>query len=451
MTQSEDPRREVVNPPNYPILFGAAYLLLSVALYWVYFPQERRGIVVVYVFACTVALLIGSSVGNGSKVIIGRSRRPPRRLFLIACILTIAVSTINIATFYTSFNSILSFLLDPGKAYEYVKGLRRTGATRTVITNSELGLSITSLTFTKFVVFAWTPLYWRSLSKRVKMFSVATMLYYVVQSVLIGAMVNIATVALTTMTVFVVQQNHSLTLFGKRIVFRVLALFVVVGLALSFFLGSREEGVAAVDAQFSGDANGLAFYVSNGYVGLGYALEQPFVFTGGRTALYGMVHLFARGLPVDSYMVRVQEATGWSATQVWSTAAAWLASDITFPGVLALLVATGIWAGRLWRLSTVALDPFGILVLSQLIIGVFFFPANNHLLLTFGNASGFVILVALYVGHRWRCGRRSVLAGGHSMFAAGLRSAASQTGVKRIQGLGALAPPATRGEDGGQA
>lgn len=383
-------------PWNLPMTVGTSFLLVTVLMYWFEFPGQRQPMVLIYVLVCIYFLLIGSV--TGSKLRIGRITEVtvPASWIVVTSVLLAISSTVNITTFYSSVSEIMNLILQPGTAYEHVKFLIRNGQVNEPSLGGLYGPVITMLSFTKYLLFGWTVLYWSSLPKSVRAIALSSMFYYLLQVVLIGAMVNIATVAISTLVVVSAKSSlgdkkHKRRILTLGFVFAALALIL-----LSFFRGAREEqAVSFVDRLLIG-FDGLIYYVSHGYVGLGFSFQQPFVFTNGETIFYGFSRLFTETLSPDSYLVRSQEVTGWSATQLWSTAVPWLASDITFIGVPIVLLLAGIWAGRLWKKSISNLDPFALLVLGQISIAIFFFPANNHLFQTFANASGFTLIILMY-------------------------------------------------------
>lgn len=382
--------------PNYPVGIGIAFLLASIVVYWVRFPDDRQVFVVVYALTCVFALGLGTRLGRKSAVALERDASPPQRWFWVFCVILVLTCTVNISTFYGSVSEVTQFLSEPGQAYERVKQLSRSGDVNAGFLGSSFGPIITMLSFTKFVVFGWAAWYWKTMSRTARLISLGVLAYYGLQAILIGAMVNVGTVLISTLAILMVRGRSTLQARGQRLITASLVPGVLGFVALSYFLGSRESGAESAGARIKAGAEGLLFYMSHGYVGLGHALDQPFVFTGGRTMFYGLTRVFGSGLSPDSYPARTQEATGWSADQLWSTAAPWLASDLTFWGVPLLLLLIGMWSSRVWARACSGHNPYALLILGQIAVGVFFFPANNHLFQSFGNASGFLIILLMY-------------------------------------------------------
>lgn len=382
---------------NLPIVAGAAFIVISLAIYWFWYSENPDGLVAIYVVTCVLAILLGSYVGRCSKL---KPRAAPTIGFgwlWLACVALTFTVVMNISDYYQSFSELSQFVLEPGDAYERVKFINRNDLFAPSALSQALGPFVTILSFTKYVVFGWSALYWPKLPRGLQVACLASMVFYAAQAVLIGAMVNVGTVLLATMVVFVVKGRSRLRTLNTRSLSRTVTLIALGTVILSYFLGSREASATRFWDRIAAGADGLLFYVSHGYVGLGYALNLPFEWTRGQTILYGFTRLVTGEVPPGSYLVRAEIFNGWSSTQLWSTVAPWLASDITFGGVPLLLLAVGVWAGRLWKECCATLDPFALLLLGQLTIGVFFFPANNHLLQTFPNAMSFVIITLGYL------------------------------------------------------
>lgn len=389
--------------PNYPIAIGNLFLVATVLIYWLRFPEDREPFVMVYALTCVLALGLGIRLGRRNSPPAERASSPSRQWFWFYCGILVLTCTVNISTFYSSPSEVAEFLSEPGAAYERVKQLSRSGDVNEGILGGRIGPIITMLSFTKFIVFGWAAWYWKTMSRTARVISSGVMAYYALQAVLIGAMVNVGTVLISTLTILIVRGRSTLKTQGGRFVSASFAPAVLGLVTLSYFLGSRDSSAMTAVARIKAGADGLLFYVSHGYVGLGHALDQPFVFTGGQTMFYGLTRVFGNGLSPQSYPARTQEATGWSADQLWSTAAPWLASDITFWGVPPLLLLIGVWSSRVWASACTDHNPFALLMLGQIAVGIFFFPANNHLFQSFSSASGFLVILMMY----WRNLRRN--------------------------------------------
>jgi hypothetical protein len=127
---------------------------------------------------------------------------------------------------------------------------------------------------------------------------------------------------------------------------------------------------------------GLAFYVTHGYYGLYLSLDKPFV------PMFGVGHsLFLTQQAIritgneqigrSSYPKRIEE-DGWDALGLWSSVYPWIASDLSFPGTIALVFVIGRLFALAWFDALSGSNPFAYGMLAQFLIMLFYFPANNQ-------------------------------------------------------------------------
>jgi len=150
---------------------------------------------------------------------------------------------------------------------------------------------------------------------------------------------------------------------------------------------------------------GTALYLSAGYYGLAMALEQPFVPMYGVGNSRFLTRQTARILDDDSLLYlsfpdRVQQQTGWNAYGLWATIYPWIASDVSFVGVLVVVFLIGRLFAQSWLDSLMLRNPFAVAIFAQFIIMLFYFNANNQCLQDGEGVSTFWVLLIL-----WRCSR----------------------------------------------
>lgn len=152
---------------------------------------------------------------------------------------------------------------------------------------------------------------------------------------------------------------------------------------------------------FARGAAVLVHYPTHGYRGLAYNLETPFAWTMGRGSSRALDSYWAQYLGEsvlrDTYPLRTQERTGWLGLQSWATVYPWLASDMSFPGTLFLMIFLGRWTARMWVRSSKFHDPLALMLFSQLILFVIFIPANNQVLISRPAFIGVASCVFLYL------------------------------------------------------
>lgn len=125
-------------------------------------------------------------------------------------------------------------------------------------------------------------------------------------------------------------------------------------------------------------------YLGQGYFGLSLSLEQPFIWTHFAGSSYSVSvivnRLFGAEFWVkESYPYRVGSATGWDESK-WHTVFSWLASDLTFPGVVVFMGVVGFIYGRAWREILLFQNPFSVMIFAMMNIGWAYAPANNQLM-----------------------------------------------------------------------
>ncbi len=148
-------------------------------------------------------------------------------------------------------------------------------------------------------------------------------------------------------------------------------------------------------------------YANIGYFGLSYCFDLPFQWTygiGNSFALmsYAEQYFDLPGIIYDTYPLRGEAATGWPSMMYWETIIPWLASDLTYPGVLIFCVFLGRFCATVWRECLCFRNPLSIAVLGYLTILLLFFPCNNQLLQTRESTIGCLGVLAV-----WLVGRRS--------------------------------------------
>ncbi|MGA2319521.1 MAG: hypothetical protein ABSG95_02105 [Solirubrobacteraceae bacterium] len=149
----------------------------------------------------------------------------------------------------------------------------------------------------------------------------------------------------------------------------------------------------------------LAGYLTQGYYGLSLALQQPYVPTYG---LGGSQFIARAGSRVVGsakfedrpYPMRVERNDGWDAYGLWSTFYAWVASDLTFPGVLLLMALIGRLLALGWLDTLEGSNPFAVGAFAMLVLMVVYLPANDQLLSSGESTVGFVGLLALWLWTR---------------------------------------------------
>ena len=155
---------------------------------------------------------------------------------------------------------------------------------------------------------------------------------------------------------------------------------------------------------------GLTAYVTQGYYGLSLALDEPFVpmfGVGNSMFLYfNAIKLTGdSGIEKLPYPVRVEHSRGWGAYETWISIYPWLASDVSFPGVILVVFLIGRLFAMSWLDTVRGENPFAVAMLAQFIIMLFYFPANNQMLQSGEALVGFYGVMVLWLITRQRLTR----------------------------------------------
>lgn len=198
-------------------------------------------------------------------------------------------------------------------------------------------------------------------------------------------------------------QKHDFARWRRRGMF----LFLLVVVVFIFFQLSRLNAYDALDysgsSQASLDRGSLLFtifgdrvglglslfisYISQGYYGLSLSLQLPFEWSyglGNSFALtsYAEQYFGASNIFEQTYPYRMEYMFNWPAKMYWHTIFPWLASDITFPGTLALMFFVGRGYARSLIDGVIYESPLGICVFYLLTTFLLYLPANNQLMQT---------------------------------------------------------------------
>ncbi|MDQ0072563.1 hypothetical protein J2W34_004368 [Variovorax boronicumulans] len=198
-------------------------------------------------------------------------------------------------------------------------------------------------------------------------------------------------------------QKYDFIRWRRRGIF-LLSLVVVVFI---FFQLSRLNAYDALDysgsSQASLDRDSLLFtlfgdqvglgislfisYISQGYYGLSLSLQLPFEWSygmGNSFALtsYAEQYFGVSNIFEQTYPYRMEYVFNWPAKMYWHTIFPWLASDITFPGALALMFFVGRGYARSLIDGVVYESPLGICAFYLLTTFLLYLPANNQLMQT---------------------------------------------------------------------
>jgi len=411
---------------NAPMLAVNAYLLvgLSIASFGP-LEYERFEIGTVFIFVLSVIAIFstGYFLGSHTRPPMRSKRIPHQGILLKLFRISLVISTLLMS--YLLLEMVLSGKLNfnfanSATAYfdSYSDYTRNSG-------NYSVRFIVTSLgALPVYIAEVLGIFYFRNLTKTHRVFVVyiliATLLVYTLGG---GKQKEFGDIVIYIVTVMIVNQalmgrlvGATLLKAGLLALAGVYVLLVLLSyryrsigvdlLSLSGNLhplihyrdGSLLEGIIGTDfafplVMFSG-------YLGQGYYGLSLALAQPFTWTafGGSSYAVSVILNQFFGAPFlveSSYPYAVGYATGWAQSK-WHTVFAWLASDLTFPGVIIFMGFVGFLYGRVWIEILRFRNPFSLMVFTILNIGFAYAPANNQLMHSPGSLATTCGVLILY-------------------------------------------------------
>jgi len=320
----------------------------------------------------------------------------------------------------TSASSVIEAVFNPGAAYFSKFDIYAQQAGR----DANLLIQILTLLAVLYVpLVPFTIVYWQRLTLAIKILAVLAQVLYVSFFFYIGTSKGLGDILIFTAVGLLVVQHRQRDLLRRKIIRRRVQVFGIVMaclfVAYMSFSQSQRISTAGVEGRFAPNpvvqsltgekfARGLsvtASYPTHGYLGLAYNLGTPFEWTGGRGGSRALDSYLAQYGVADSvesitYPARTEQRTGWPARMFWATAYPWLASDLTFPGVIIFMGVLGWWLSRLWRETVVGMSQLSLLLLCELSLFIAFIPANNQIGTSRPSLIGFLVLVGAYAFNR---------------------------------------------------
>ncbi len=146
-------------------------------------------------------------------------------------------------------------------------------------------------------------------------------------------------------------------------------------------------------------------YLTQGYQGLSYCLDLPFVPTWGAgnsrfLAAYADKYLGA-SIEENTYPMRAEDAVGWDSKVHWHTALPWFASDVTFIGAVLLMGLFSALMAMSWKDAIYSSNPYAMSLFAQLAVMFSFISANNQAFQSGDGIVGFIVtLWCWFLTHR---------------------------------------------------
>jgi hypothetical protein len=278
-----------------------------------------------------------------------------------------------------------------------------------------------------FVLIPLAALHWNRLSSRLRIGVVIAVLSYLGFFLATGTQKGLGDILVAIVTVLLaitfVRPRSSVRRKRPWKALTFLSTAVVLPVAIVSSFGARTDStstlfqsadlsraVAQLSPLFGDDFSRglvvLSSYASHGYLGLSYALQLPFEWAGGLGAFRGISSYLPQYFGIEdpyltTYPVRIEQVYSWSATELWSTVYPWMASDITFPGVVLAMLVLGICVATVWMHFLRERSSFSLVLMVIFAIFVVYSPANNQLFNDRYSAIGVITLLIVYGFDRW--------------------------------------------------
>jgi hypothetical protein len=411
----------------FPVLFFLTYLSFTVYLFafgpWPYPVEDGTKLFIFLIFA-HLALLVGYvSAGFGEPGgYFGRWKAS--RIVKLALLVNLAFLPLTMV-FRTGgvVPDVTQGIINPGAAYAQFGFHNREGVPIVEYARIFFGPVL-------FLLFPLTLFYWQRLNTTVRVLGVLCILSTVAMYIAMGTNKGIADTVL--LTPFMLLAGH---LSGvSRLKWRSKAIiFIASGVAFVLFLVffTRTQATRAgsgAKTAFSTSLNrfadldnpivqnrspevqvgllGLSSYLGQGYYGLYLSLEKPFMpmfGVGNSMFLFRQVaRITGNDRILDQpYPMRVG-VYGWDGYGNWFTIYPWIASDVSFPGTILVVLVIGRLFALSWLDTLRGENPFAVAAFALFIVMLFYFPANNQVVQRGEAFASFFGILALWIVTRKR-------------------------------------------------
>lgn len=261
-------------------------------------------------------------------------------------------------------------------------------------------------------------LHWAQLERKLKILAVLSTATYILSYLFIGTQKGLGDVLIFALAgwsiKYALRQKISPQRLSGRNIFAIALVASAAFIYMAANQASRASEFGLTTTLLAGDVSNtylaeivgptfalgiytLIGYPSHGYFGLSQSLTADFVFSYGAglsQAFESYRYQYFGGAQniLLTYPFRAELLTGWPAGMYWSTAFPWFASDLTFPGVLVLMIALGFVFARVWLSALRNMDLLSLAALGQFFLFIAFLPANNQVLM---QRQGFWVVITL--------------------------------------------------------
>lgn len=432
----------------FPLIVILIYLSITVALfafgpfnYPVKYPYRLYG----FLFSVNLMILFGYFFGINKKETVFRSGngfKLLRKAIAVQIIFIPLTNYANTGSFLFNFSNIGNL----GRAYIESLALRQGRSLGTIIAYLRAVFSPVLISFLPLGLFYWDKLkgikkilfligvlgglgidFFRGTNKTLADYLIIFFIMFVVRSIFS------ARIPRPSLLNPRLRRNFSITIFMKlsKTFIIVLILFYIFFMFFSSTVPKRYGvSIYARNGEYMLDlyhpilsifdsidmrlaVGSLISYFTQGYYALGLSMEKPFLPTFGAGSSMVILLNITELLNTDfffkrTYVYRNFIINNWHWHMQWSTFYVWLASDISFLGVLLVMFLVGYVVGRCWNRMINYKDYISTIVFVQMMILCFYLPANNQLFQSLEGLIGntfWIIFWIMSITRRKRKGR----------------------------------------------
>lgn len=140
-------------------------------------------------------------------------------------------------------------------------------------------------------------------------------------------------------------------------------------------------------------------YLTQGYYGMSQALTVDWTPMFGLGNSMFVVNIISGNIhDIDQYTYQVKlEPFGWDSDVRWHSIYTWIANDVSFYGVVVVMLLIGLIFGMMFKDAIVTQNPFARASVFFYILMMLFIPCNNQVGQTADNLLGFLMLILLWL------------------------------------------------------
>ncbi len=421
-----------------PLIIVILYLSLTVLLFafgpWEY-PVENKLYFYSFLILVELMLSIGYFYGINKKVLPieneNRGYKVFKRAMFIFILLIPFTNFLNTGSFLFNFGSLTNL----GGAYIESLSIRQNRSISLIISYVRIFLSPYIISFLPLGIF-----YWDKLSKSKKILFVLGVFGGLGLDLFRGTNKSLADYLIVFLAVLMAKiiinsRESNLSLSRKKIKLSTNLTFttklikiisIMIPLTFLFFVFFSNTAPKRYGVSLYGPNNqymlniehpllnlfdsyeiklaiaSLISYFTQGYYALGLAMEKPFMssfgFGSSMAVLINISNLFNTNAIFErTYVYRNFIENGWDWHGKWSSFYVWVASDISFLGVIILMFFIGYLLARSWNKMVICKDYVSIIVFVQLMILCFYLPANNQLFQFFEGLVGNMFWIIIWL------------------------------------------------------